>query len=228
MGQKVNPYLMRLSLTKGWRSKWFSRGAEFVKNLKEDLLIKELIGKKLGKNAGIGLVEIKRGNGGHITITIHTSKPGIIIGRSGQGVVDLKNALDEKIRTLNAEKPQQSKKQKGKKPEGKIKIDIVEIKNADLWASLVAQNIANQLERRIAYRKAVKQAMEKVMQAKAKGVKINVSGRLGGAEIARKEKFSTGSIPLSTLRAEIDYAYAQALTTYGTIGVKVWIAKKNE
>ncbi len=207
MGQKVNPFGMRIGITNNWRSQWIAPKGNFARYLLDDQKIRQTIAKSYGKEAAIGSVAIKR-DADQITVTIHTAKPGILIGRAGAGVEALKLALAKVVKT-----------------EGKMKIDIHEIKNGDLWAAIVAQNIAHQIERRISYRRASKQAIERTMGRGAKGVRIAIAGRLGGAEIARSEKFAQGSVPLSTFRADIDYAQVNAQTTFGMIGVKVWIYK---
>lgn len=207
MGQKVNPTSFRLPIVKNWNSRWFA-GRDYAKYLIEDFRLRTAIEKKLGVNAAVEHIDIER-NRDTITIRIHTARPGVIIGRSGQGINDLKDYL---INSLY----------KGQ-PSGKIKLEIIEIKVPELSASLVAQNIGSQLSRRISFRRAVKQAVEKTMAKGAKGVKVCVSGRLGGAEIARTEKFGAGSVPLGNLRADIDYHIYHARTTFGVIGVKVWI-----
>lgn len=212
MGQKVNPISLRLTLNKKWSSKWFDK-VNYRTNLIEDIKIRDFCKKKLGTNAAIALIEISR-NQNHIRIDIHSSRPGVIIGRSGQGITDLKTGLIREI--LHNRKP------------STININIIEIKIPELSAELVAQNIGNQISHRIAYRKAAKQAMEKTMQRGALGIKIQVSGRLNGAEIARSEKFNKGSVPLGNFKANIDYAICHAQTTYGVIGVKVWLYKKPE
>jgi len=214
MGQKVNPQSFRLPLNKEWQSKWFGKH-DFAANIAEDNEIRGAITKKFGKTAGIGRVEILRDRDS-ITINIHTSRPGIIIGRSGQGINDLRISVIKNAQTFRTRSSNELPK---------IKIEIVEIKNPETHAQLVAENIALQLEKRIAYKRAVKMAISKAMEARAKGVKIQVSGRLNGAEIARSEKYGESSVPLGRLRADIDYGYAMALTTYGTIGIKVWIYK---
>lgn len=212
MGQKVNPYGMRLGITNNWRSQWIAPKGQFGRFLLLDQKIRKLIKEKAGREGAIGMVEIKRGTD-DITVVIHTAKPGVIIGRAGQGVEELKKQLARLVGS-----------------EARLKIDVHEIKNGDLWAAVVAANIAHQIERRISYRRASKQAIERTMGRGALGIRISVAGRLGGAEIARSEKFSQGTVPLSTLRADIDYAQVDAHTTYGVIGVKVWIYKgeKNE
>jgi len=225
MGQKVNPISFRLSVKKNWRSKWFN-DKKYPLLVAQDIIIRKAISKKLGRNAGINLIEIER-NPQETTINIHTSKPGIIIGRSGQGVNELKDSIIKEI--------QKSKfsllgihDQKYLDFTTKIKINIIEVRNPETCSALIAQNIASQLEKRIAYRRAIKMAIEKAMQNKeVKGIKVGVAGRLGGVEIARREKFSKGSIPLSTFRSNIDYTQLDAFTTFGTIGIKVWVYKNN-
>lgn len=207
MGQKVNPFGMRIGITNNWRSQWIANKTNFASYLLVDQKIRQTIKKMVGRDGLIGMVEIKR-DADQITINIHTAKPGVIIGRAGQGVEALRNALVKNIGT-----------------DQKLKVDIHEIKNGDMWASVVAQNIANQIERRISYRRAAKQAIERTMGRGAQGIRIKVGGRLNGAEIARSEKFSQGTVPLSTFRADIDYAQIDSHTAYGVIGVKVWIYK---
>lgn len=207
MGQKVNPIGMRIGITHNWRSNWIASKANFADYLLEDQKIRQTILRMVGKEASVGLVELVRSND-QMRVAIHTARPGIIIGRAGAGVEALKLALAKAVKT-----------------DSKLKIDIHEIKNPELWAAIVAQSIAHQIERRISHRRAAKQAIEKTMAKGAKGIRIVISGRLGGAEIARSEKFSQGTVPLSTLRADIDYAQIHAKTTYGVVGVKVWIYK---
>jgi small subunit ribosomal protein S3 len=214
MGQKVNPFSFRLPIIKNWQSKWFGKN-NFAEYISIDLAIRDAIVKKYDKNAGIGQVEILRDHDS-ITINLHTSKPGILIGRSGQGIIDLRAYLNkhvEKFRTANSNKLP------------KLKIEIVEVHSPETHAKIVAESIALQLEKRILYKRAVKQAIAKAMEAKAKGIKIQVSGRLNGAEIARSEKYGEKSVPLGRLRANIDYGQSTAHTTYGTVGIKVWIYK---
>lgn len=207
MGQKVNPISMRIGITNNWRSQWMAPKGQFARYLLDDQSLRQVITKKYGREGAIGLVEIKRGSD-EMTVAIHTAKPGMIIGRAGQGIEALKRNLA-----------------KVAGPGLKVKVDIHEIKNGDLWAAVVAQNIAHQIERRISYRRAAKQAIERSMGRGALGIRIAIAGRLGGAEIARHEKFSQGTVPLSTFRADIDYAQVDAHTTYGMIGIKVWIYK---
>mgnify|MGYP004616443299 FL=1 len=203
MGQKVNPHGLRVGVIKGWDSKWYA-GKDYEKFLLEDIKIREFIKEKLFLS-GISKVEIERASN-KARISIHTAKPGMVIGRQGSNIELLKSDLK-------------------KMTESAIEINIVEVKTPDMDATLVAENIAAQLERRIAFRRAMKQCVGRTMRMGAKGIKITCGGRLGGAEIARSESYREGSIPLHTLRAEIDYGTAEAHTTYGRIGIKVWIYK---
>lgn len=203
MGQKVNPHGLRVGVIKGWDSKWYA-GKDYEKFLLEDIKIREFIKEKLFLS-GISKVEIERASN-KARISIHTAKPGMVIGRQGSNIELLKSDLK-------------------KMTESAIEINIVEVKTPDMEATLVAENIAAQLERRIAFRRAMKQCVGRTMRMGAKGIKITCGGRLGGAEIARSESYREGSIPLHTLRADIDYGTAEAHTTYGRIGIKVWIYK---
>lgn len=203
MGQKVNPHGLRVGVIKGWDSKWYA-GKDYEKFLLEDIKIREFIKEKLFLS-GISKVEIERASN-KARISIHTAKPGMVIGRQGSNIELLKSDLK-------------------KMTESAIEINIVEVKTPDMDATLVAENIAAQLERRIAFRRAMKQCVGRTMRMGAKGIKITCGGRLGGAEIARSESYREGSIPLHTLRADIDYGAAEAHTTYGRIGIKVWIYK---
>ena len=203
MGQKVHPHGLRVGVIKTWDSKWFA-DKDYEKFLLEDIKIREFIKEKLFLS-GISRVEIERASN-RARISIHTAKPGMVIGRGGTGIEDIKKALAGVT-------------------DKEVDIDILEIKSTDMSAILVAENIASQLERRIGFRRAVKQAVGRTMRAGAKGIKVTVSGRLGGAEIARSESYREGSIPLQTLRANIDYGVTTAHTTYGAIGIKVWIYK---
>ncbi|MGI6029972.1 MAG: 30S ribosomal protein S3 [Eubacteriales bacterium] len=205
MGQKVNPHGLRVGVIKDWNSKWFAKDEVFGDTLVEDHKIREYIKKKLYA-AGISKIVIER-TAQQLRINIHTAKPGIVIGRQGSEIEKLRGEVSKLI---------------GGKS---VYINIVEIKQADLDATLVAENIASQLERRISFRRAMKQCMLRSMRMGAKGIKTMCSGRLGGAEIARCESYHEGTIPLQTLRADIDYGFAEANTTYGKIGVKVWIYK---
>ena len=203
MGQKVNPNGMRIGIVKTWDAKWYA-DKDYAANLHEDIKIRDYLKKKL-LTAGISKIETERLKN-RLKLTIHTAKPGMVIGRGGSGIEEIKTGLTEYT-------------------DKKVDINIAEIKQPDLDATLVAENIASQLERRIAFRRAMKQAVGRTMRLGAKGIKVAVGGRLGGAEIARKEFYREGSIPLHTLRADIDYGTAEAHTTYGRIGVKVWIFK---
>ncbi|WHY00874.1 30S ribosomal protein S3 [Neobacillus sp. DY30] len=203
MGQKVNPVGLRIGIIKDWESKWYA-GKDFADLLHEDLKIREYITKRL-KDASVSKVEIERA-ANRVNVTVHTAKPGMVIGKGGTEVEALRKALNQLT---------------GKR----VHINILEIKRADLDAKLVAENIARQLENRVSFRRAQKQAIQRAMRAGAKGIKTMVSGRLGGADIARSEQYSEGTVPLHTLRADIDYAHAEADTTYGKLGVKVWIYK---
>ena len=204
MGQKLNPHGLRVGVINNWDSRWFVKKKDFADALVEDYKIRKILLKKLSA-AGVPKIEIERDNA-KVRLHIHCAKPGIVIGKGGTEIEKLK-AFCEKII---------------KKP---VVINIVEIKNSDLNAKLVAEGIAMQLEKRVSFRRALKQAMGRSMKAGAKGIKTQVSGRLGGAEIARTEHYHEGTIPLQTIRADIDYGFAEAATTYGIIGVKVWIYK---
>lgn len=204
MGQKVNPHGFRVGVIKDWDTRWFANGKAFADNLISDYEIRKFLKKKLYA-AGIAKIEIERA-AGKITVNIHTAKPGVVIGRGGAGVEALKKELNKVAGTA-------------------CNINIIEVKRAETNAQLVAENVAQQLERRISFRRAMKQCIGRSMKAGAKGIKITCGGRLGGAEIARSESYHEGSIPLQTLRADIDYGFAEAHTTYGRIGVKVWIYK---
>src|SRR5512141_441338 len=201
MGRKVHPYGFRLGVSRTWTAKWYA-DKEYTDLLKEDIGIRKLVEKRLA-NASVSGVEIERGIN-HVTVTIHTAKPGIVIGKGGANVEILRQQI-------------------GALSNRKVKLEIKEIRQPELDAALVAANIAGQLTRRIAFRKAMKQAIQRTMKAGAKGVKIAVAGRLGGSEMARREWDKEGRIPLGTLRADISYAQVHALTTYGRIGVKVWV-----
>jgi small subunit ribosomal protein S3 len=201
MGHKVHPYGFRLGVTRTWTAKWY-HDKEYTTLLIEDLAIRSLVEKRLA-NASVSGLEIER-NFGQVTVTVHTAKPGIVIGKGGQNVEILRQQI-------------------GALTKRKVKLEIKEIRQPELDAYLVAMNIAQQLARRIAFKKAMKQSIQRSMKAGAKGVKIMVSGRLGGAEMSRREWDREGRIPLGTLRADISYGQVHAHTTYGRIGVKVWI-----
>ena len=201
MGQKVNPHGLRVGVIKDWESKWYAE-KDFADNLVEDYKIRAFLKKRL-YSSGISKVEIERASD-RVKVTIYTAKPGLVIGKGGAEIEKLKAEMAKKI---------------GRK----ILTDIKEIKRPDRDAQLVAENIALQLENRISFRRAMKSAMQRTMKSGAQGIKTSVSGRLGGADIARKETYSEGTIPLQTLRADIDYGFAEADTTYGKVGVKAWI-----
>jgi len=201
VGQKVNPIGMRVGIIRDWESKWYA-GKDYAELLHEDIKVREYITKRLS-DASVSKVEIERA-ANRINITVHTAKPGMVIGKGGTEVEALRKALNQLT---------------GKR----VHINILEIKKADMDATLVAENIARQLENRVSFRRAQKQAIQRSMRAGAQGIKTQVSGRLGGADIARAEHYSEGTVPLHTLRADIDYGTAEADTTYGKIGVKVWI-----
>jgi small subunit ribosomal protein S3 len=211
MGQKVNPHGLRVGIIKDWDSVWYAE-KDFSKFLVEDDSIRKYIKKKLYE-ASVSKIFINRTTD-RLKITIKTAKPGPIIGRSGQAIQELTREIERLV------KPK-SKDEKAKK----VIINIEEIKRAELDAQLVAEDIARQLENRVSFRRAMKQAMNRTMKARAKGIKTSVSGRLGGADMARTEHYHEGTIPLQTLRADIDYGFAEADTTYGKFGVKVWIYK---
>ena len=203
MGQKVNPHGLRVGVIKDWNAKWYADKKNFADNLIEDNKIRTFVKKDLFA-AGISKVEIERA-AKRIKLNIYTAKPGVIIGKGGAGIEALKVKLTNLVGSKN------------------LLINIVEVKNAEANAQLVAENIAAQLEKRVSFRRAMKQSIQRAMRLGAKGVKTACSGRLGGAEIARTEQYHEGTIPLQTLRADIDYGFAEADTTYGKIGVKVWI-----
>lgn len=202
MGQKVNPIGFRIGFIRDWESKWYADKKNYAEYLHEDIKIREYIEKRL-KDAAVSAVELERA-ANRINVTIKTAKPGMVIGKGGSEVEALRKSLNALT---------------GKK----VHVNIFEIKQADLEAKLVAENIARQLESRISWRRAQKQTLTRTMRAGAKGIKTQVSGRLGGADIARSEDYSEGTVPLHTLRADIDYGTAEADTTYGKLGVKVWI-----
>lgn len=206
MGQKVHPKLFRLGQTANWQSRWFDL-KQYTVFLKQDYTIRRLIMAQFRK-AAIAQIDIER-FGTEINVTIHTARPGVIIGRGGAGIETLK----KKVAKLSG---------------ATVNINIQEVPNPETSAAVIASNIAEQIERRIPFRRVIKQSLEAAKQAKASGVKISVSGRLNGAEIARRETLSFGNVPLHTIKRKIDYAYRTAYTTYGTIGVKVWIATADE
>ena len=205
MGQKVNPISMRLQVNKDWRSKWFASKRDYTNYLAKDLSVRKMIQDKLGSRAAINKVDIER-SPNLVTVTIYTAKAGVVIGRGGTGAQELKAAIENIYGT-------------------QTRGNIEEVKKPELHAKLVAENIAHQIERRISFRRAVKSTAAATMRANAKGIRVEVAGRLNGAEMSRREKEVQGSVPLHTIRADIDYAHVNAKTPAGLIGVKVWIYK---
>ena len=202
MGQKVNPTGLRIGVIKDWESRWYAKKGDFGATLVEDYEIREYLLQTLAA-AGVPKVEIER-DAKRVRINIHVAKPGMVIGRGGSEIEKLKATLEKKV---------------GKD----VSLNIIEVKMPDVNAQLIAENIAGQLERRVSYRRALKQAIGRTMRLGARGIKIQVSGRVGGAEIARSETYKEGTIPLQTIRADIDYGFAEAKTTYGRFGIKVWV-----
>ena len=201
MGQKVNPISLRVGINKTWDSRWYADG-DYATNLHEDLKIRKFIDKKLA-GAGIAKTIIER-QSGKVNITIHTARPGVVIGKKGADIENVKKALS-------------------KIAAGEVSLNIVEVRKPELDATLIAQGVAQQLEKRVAFRRAMKRAVQSAMRLGAQGIRINVAGRLGGADIARMEWYREGRVPLHTLRADVDYGVEEALTTYGIIGIKVWV-----
>ena len=204
MGQKVNPNGFRVGVIRDWNTRWYASKKDFADYLLEDKAIRDFL-KKTYFEAGISKISIERA-ANKVNVSIHTARPGMLIGKGGAGIENIKAQV-----TKRANRP--------------VGVNIMEVRNPDASAQLVAENVAAQLEKRISYRRAMKQSMARAMKAGAKGIKIKCSGRLGGAEIARDDKYRDGSIPLQTMRADIEYGFAEAATTYGRIGVKVWIYK---
>jgi small subunit ribosomal protein S3 len=204
MGRKVHPIGFRLKINKTWEGRWFAEGEEYVKNLHQDFELRDLV-RNEAPRAGVSRIEIERFPG-KVKVVVHTAKPGILIGRKGENVKKIRQSLETVV---------------GKK----IDLEIKEIKSPDLDAYLVAQNIAEQLERRISYQRAMKRSIQQAMRQGGQGIRVEVSGRLSGAEMARTVNMREGRVPRQTLRADIDYSQSEALTTYGRIGVKVWIYK---
>lgn len=206
MGQKVNPISMRLQVHKDWRSRWFATRKEYAQWLQEDIAVRKCIEKRFATRAVINLIEIER-SANLVTVTIHTSKAGVVIGRGGVGVQEVKDDIEKIVKQS-------------------VRVNIEEVKRPELAAKIVAENIARQLERRINFRRATKSAAQATMNAGAKGIRVEVAGRLNGAEMSRREKIIEGSVPLHTLRADIDYHATQAhLPGAGIVGVKVWVYK---
>lgn len=205
MGQKSHPYGLRLGYIKTWKARWFARGKQLINFLHEDLKLRRYLKEKLGF-AGISMIEIERSSG-RVRVRIHTARPGVIIGRRGQEIDQVKEKLADMV------------------PDKELFIDIKEVKDPQIDAQLVAENVALQLEKRVSFRRAMKKVVQNAIAKGGRGIKIQCKGRLGGAEIARAEGYHEGKIPLGTFRADIDYGFATSFTTYGTIGVKVWIYK---
>ena len=210
MGQKVHPVGIRLGISKYWSSKWYSNSTQFPKNVNEDFIIRKELNAKL-KDAAISRIEIERSSE-NVTIKIFSARPGIVIGKKGEGIETLRKDLAKLLNTTI----------------NNVLLNINEIKKPELDAKLVAASITQQLERRVMYRRAMKRAVTNTMRLGAEGIKVKISGRLNGAEIARTEWYQEGRVPLHTLKADIDYGLAEALTTYGIIGVKVWIFREEE
>ena len=208
MGQKVNPHGLRVGVIKDWDSRWFAKDNAFGDILVEDYQLRKYLKKRL-YDAGIPKIEIER-DATKVKIHIHCARPGVVIGRGGAEIEKVRQECEKLIN-------------KGKSQKQMVLVNVVEVRQADKNAQLVAENIAAQLEGRVSFRRAMKQAIGRAMKLGAKGIKVQVSGRLGGAEIARTERYHEGTIPLQTIRADIDYGFAEAATTYGRIGVKVWI-----
>lgn len=210
MGRKVNPVGFRLKINRDWDARWFATGERYVETLQQDFAIRRFL-KKEGAKAGVSRVEIER-SPNQLQVTIHTARPGILIGQKGAAVKKIRQGLEEMVGVT---------KDNGRK----VKVEINEIDKPDTDALLVAENIAQQLERRIGHSRAMKRAVSQAIRQGAQGIKIEVSGRLAGADMARRETMSEGRVPRGTLRADIDFARAEALTTFGRIGVKVWVYK---
>jgi small subunit ribosomal protein S3 len=204
MGQKVNPIGLRVGINRTWESRWFAKGEEYADLLHEDLKIREFLKKKL-KNASVSRIVIERPHK-KCRITIYTARPGVVIGKKGADIETLRRAVSKMV-------------------DGEVFLNLVEVRKPEIDANLVAESVAQQLERRVAFRRAMKRSLQTTMRMGALGCKIMCGGRLGGAEIARTEKYSEGSVPLHTLRADIDYGFAEAKTAMGIIGIKVWIYK---
>lgn len=205
MGQKVNPISMRLQVNKDWRSKWFVNKRDYAAYLAQDLKVRKFIQTKVGSRGAVNKVDIER-SPNLVTVTIATAKAGVVIGRGGSGAQELKTAIEKIYATP-------------------VRVNIEEVKKPELYAKLVAENIAHQIERRISFRRAIKQSAAATMRSGAQGIRVEIAGRLNGAEMSRREKEVKGSVPLHTIRANIDYAQVNAQTPAGIIGVKVWIYK---
>ncbi len=215
MGRKIHPLAFRVGVNQPWKSRWFST-KHFKEYLREDVLLLQWLRKKL-RRAYVNEINIERLSGGKLEITIHTARPGLLIGRGGAGIDELRRELSDQLRGIRDVK---------ELPDGEVRIEVQEVRNPDAQATLLAQSIAEQLERRMPFRRIISRTLERAMAMKEiEGARIQVSGRLGGAEMSRKEWVRDGRVPLHTLRANIDYALDEAHTTYGVIGVKVWLYK---
>jgi len=211
MGQKVDPRSLRIGITANWKSRWFSK-KEYARQLREDVAIRKVLESRL-RSAAIGAIEVER-SVGSVKIIIKTARPGVIIGRGGTGIEDLKKEIKEKL---------------FKNSKTELKVEVEEIKNIEENAQIIAHNVAEQLEKRIPFRRVLKATIDQAIESKKiRGIKIEIAGRLGGSEIARREWLSKGALPLHTLRADVDFAKAEAKTTYGVIGVKVWVNRGGE
>jgi len=206
MGQKTHPTGFRIGVTKPWKSRWYSE-KEFGRNLSEDFVLRRFVKEKLF-NSGVSKIEIER-TASKLRVNVFSARPGIAIGKKGAGIEQLRTDIAKKI----------------KKPVEEVFLNVTEVRKAEADSQLIAESIANQIERRVAYRRAMKKAIQQAFKFGVEGIKIRVSGRLGGSEIARSDKYAEGSIPLHTLRADIDYGFAEAMTTAGIIGIKVWVYK---
>lgn len=212
MGRKVHPFIFRLGSVTNWKSRWFSK-KQYKDFLEQDTKLRSFVVEKL-KKASVNLVEIER-SANNLNIIIKTARPGLVIGRGGSGIEDLKNEIKKLIQKNNSTETKYE-----------VRVEVEEVKDPDIQANIVGMEMANQIERRLPYRRVMKQTLDKIMQnKKVKGAKIMMKGRLNGAEIARKEHLKKGKIPLQTMRSDIDYASSTAYTTYGTIGIKIWIYK---
>lgn len=212
MGQKVNPIGFRIAASRDWKSRWFAGKKDYSKQVLEDVKIRQFLGQRL-KLAGLVRVEIER-LVSKVKIIVHVTRPGVVIGRGGTGLEELKKELSSLVKLSD--------------PDKNLQLDVIEVRQPELSAKLVAMRIANEIERRLPHRRTVRRTMERVMAAGALGIKVTLSGRIGGTVISRTEKYSQGTVPLSTIRANIDYAQVPALTKSGFVGVKVWIYKKEE
>lgn len=223
MGQKISPLANRLALSRDWRSRWISPHAAPYFIL-EDATVRRLIEKRLGKNALIERIDIER-DAQELRVGIYSGKPGVIIGRGGQGIAGLRTEIERTLQSLRDTKSKRLVRSRDalKAIPTSLKLDVYEIKDGDRRAAIIAQNLATQIERRMAHRRAANQAIERALGRGVLGIKVTMSGRLGGVEISRRESFAKGSMPMSSFNQDVDYARATAMTTYGTVGVTVWV-----